>query len=238
MNSFLVAMFVNNFLPSNIGGDVVRIRDTARTAGSKTLATTVVLADRGLGVLGLVIIAACGSTLAARGSATIGPIGPSVLWAALAVVIGGTALLLAFPDLIGRLVRPLRAFHAEWVDARIALLTTAMLRFRQAPGALVGGLVASILVQATLVAFFAAVAAAIHLTVPLGHLAIVVPVSFIVQMLPVSVGGLGVREATFGVYLSAIGVPLEQAIALAFIGAVLVMLFSISGDAAYLARRR
>ena len=39
--SFLVATFFNNFLPSNIGGDVVRISDTAKAAGSKTLATTV-----------------------------------------------------------------------------------------------------------------------------------------------------------------------------------------------------
>ncbi len=29
LNSYLVATFMNNFLPSNIGGDVVRIGDTA-----------------------------------------------------------------------------------------------------------------------------------------------------------------------------------------------------------------
>ncbi len=29
LGSFLVANFFNNFLPSNIGGDVIRIRDTA-----------------------------------------------------------------------------------------------------------------------------------------------------------------------------------------------------------------
>jgi uncharacterized membrane protein YbhN (UPF0104 family) len=56
-SSFLVATFFNNFLPSNIGGDVVRVADTAPAAGSKTLATTVVLLDRGLGLLGLVLIA-------------------------------------------------------------------------------------------------------------------------------------------------------------------------------------
>src|SRR5262245_42333442 len=67
-NSFLVATFFNNFLPSNIGGDVVRIRDTARAAGSKTLATTVVLLDRGLGLMGLVLVAACGASLAAAGA--------------------------------------------------------------------------------------------------------------------------------------------------------------------------
>ena len=35
LNSYLVATFFNNFLPSNIGGDVIRIRDTAGKAGSK-----------------------------------------------------------------------------------------------------------------------------------------------------------------------------------------------------------
>ena len=62
--SFLVAMFFNNFLPSNIGGDVIRIRDTAKSAGSKTLATTVVLVDRGLGLMALVLVAALGATAA------------------------------------------------------------------------------------------------------------------------------------------------------------------------------
>src|SRR5258707_324633 len=44
--SMSVALFFNNFLPSNLGGDVVRIADTAKVARSKTLAATVVLADR------------------------------------------------------------------------------------------------------------------------------------------------------------------------------------------------
>jgi uncharacterized protein (TIRG00374 family) len=62
ISSFLVATFFNNFLPSNIGGDVIRIADTAPAAGSKTLATTVVLLDRGIGLLGLVLMAAIGAT--------------------------------------------------------------------------------------------------------------------------------------------------------------------------------
>ena len=64
--SFLVATFFNNFLPSNIGGDVIRITDTAPAAGSKTLATTVVLIDRGLGLLGLALMAATGASLMQR----------------------------------------------------------------------------------------------------------------------------------------------------------------------------
>ena len=65
-SSFFVATFFNNFLPSNIGGDVIRIADTAPAAGSRTRAATVVLIDRGMGLLGLVLIAAVGATLTVR----------------------------------------------------------------------------------------------------------------------------------------------------------------------------
>ena len=62
--------------------------------------------------------------------------------------------------------------------------------------------------------------------------------SFIVQMAPVSVNGLGVREATFSYYFARLGLPLESALALSFLGAVLLMIFSLSGAAAYIARQR
>ena len=82
LGSYLVANFFNNFLPSNIGGDVVRIRDTARPAGSKTLATTIVLVDRVLGLMGLVLVAALGATVAATAHGKpASPIWPSWLWA-------------------------------------------------------------------------------------------------------------------------------------------------------------
>ncbi len=58
VGSYLVATFFNNFLPSNIGGDVVRIRDTTEGAGSKTVATLIVLIDRALGLIGLLVVAA------------------------------------------------------------------------------------------------------------------------------------------------------------------------------------
>ncbi len=77
IGSFLVATFFNNFLPSNIGGDVVRIRDTAGPANSRTLATTIVLVDRGLGLLALVLVAALGAS-ASQPSLRGGPARPAV----------------------------------------------------------------------------------------------------------------------------------------------------------------
>ena len=68
------------------------------------------------------------------------------------------------------------------------------------------------------------------------HLAVIVPISFVVQMAPVSVNGFGVREATFTYYFSRIGLPIESALVVSFMGAGLIILFSLSGAVAYLLR--
>jgi uncharacterized membrane protein YbhN (UPF0104 family) len=237
VSSFLVATFFNNFLPSNIGGDVVRITDTAPAAGSKTLATTVVLIDRGIGLLGLVLMAAIGATAGPRLADATGGLGASVLWAGfgVAAVIATPALLM--PRGLARLLAPLRILHPEWVDERIGRLTTALARFREAPGALGACFAGAIFVQAVLVGFYLAIAHSMQIPVGFAELAVIVPVSFVVQMLPVSMNGFGVREATFGFYFRLLGLPLESALLVSFTGAALIMLFSLSGGITYLGRR-
>jgi glycosyltransferase 2 family protein len=69
-------------------------------------------------------------------------------------------------------------------------------------------------------------------------LAVIVPVSFVVQLLPVSVNGFGVREATFTFYFTRIGQPIESALLLSLVAQALVMIFSLAGAAVYIARRR
>jgi hypothetical protein len=75
-----------------------------------------------------------------------------------------------------------------------------------------------------------------HVPIAFSELAVIVPISFIVQMLPVSVNGFGVREATFGFYFTHLGLSLESALLVSFTGAALIMLFSLSGGIAYLGR--
>ncbi len=232
LRSYLVATFFNNFLPSNIGGDVIRVRDTARVAGSRTRAATVVLVDRGIGLLALVFIAAIGASLASASSPVIAALGPGLLWLALGVGTLAGGIVLLKPGAVGRLLAPLKALHQEWVEERIGRLVGALARFRETPAALALGFGGAIVVQAVLVLFYAAIARAINVPIPLAHLAVLIPLSFIVQMAPVSVNGLGVREATFSYYFARLGLPLESALALSFLGAALVMLFSLSGGVA------
>jgi glycosyltransferase 2 family protein len=237
--SFLVATFFNNFLPSNIGGDVIRIADTAPAARSKTLATTVVIIDRGIGLLGLVLIAALGASAAARfRPSDLGPVNAGMLWAGFAAAaVAATPALLA-PETFLRLLHPLRLLHIEWIDKRLERLTITLTRFRETPAALAGCFAGAVVVQGVLVAFYVAIAHSMRIPIGFAELALIVPVSLIAQMLPISMNGFGVREATFGFYFTRLGLPLESALLLSFVGAAVIMLFSLSGGAVYLARMR
>ncbi len=237
-SSFLIATFFNNFLPSNIGGDVIRIADTAPAAGSKTLATTVVLIDRGIGLLGLVLIAAIGATIGPRVfGPSAGALGAGVLWAgfAVATIIAAPAVLM--PRRFARILQPLRVLHPEWIDERIGRLTAALGRFRESPASLGGCFVGAVVVQTLLVTFYLAIAQSMRIPVGFAELAVIVPITFIVQMLPLSLNGFGVREATFGFYFARLGLPLESALVVSFMGAALIMLFSLSGGVTYALRR-
>jgi hypothetical protein len=142
------------------------------------------------------------------------------------------------PHAFARLLHPLRALHPAWVDERLARLTAALARFGQAPGALAAGFMGAVGVQAVLVAFYLAIAHSMRIPGSFAELAVIVPISFIVQMVPLSMNGFGIREATFGFYFSRLGLPLESALLVSFMGAALIMLFSLSGAVAYLGRGR
>jgi hypothetical protein len=215
---------------------VVRIADTSQPARSRTLAASVVLVDRGIGLLGLVLLAAVAASVATTAGSAEGPVPSYMLWLGF-----GSALAIALPAVLAprgleQLLKPLRAFNPEWVGARLQQLTGVFTRFRQAPGALVGCFMGAVLVQALLVAFYAAVAHSIEVPVSLWHMAVVVPISFLVQMLPISVNGFGLREATFSFYFTRLGLPIEAALVVSLVGAGLVMLFSLSGAAVYVTR--
>jgi uncharacterized membrane protein YbhN (UPF0104 family) len=231
--SYLVALFFNNFLPSNIGGDVVRIRDSARPAGSTTLATTVVLVDRILGMMGLVLVAACGASLAASGAL---PILPVWLWLAFGAGAALSAPAVLAPDGFRRLLQPLSVLHPEWIERQLDKLTGVLSRFRQRPAALLGCFCGAVFVQAVTVVFYLAAAHALRIPIGPWDLAVIVPLSFVVQMAPISINGFGVREATFTFYFSRLGLPIESALLVSLVPTVLVILFSMTGAVVYVAR--
>jgi len=216
--SFWVASFFNNFLPSNIGGDVVRIADTSKPAGSKTLATTVVLVDRLLGLFALLTVGAFGAV-----SARLVGVDVPGAWGLQVAAFGALV--------------PVRALDHPWIHDRATLLQEAFLNFRARPSSLFGALAGALVVQVVIVVFYALAARSLAVPLPLFLAGVLVPVAMAVQMAPVSINGFGVREAVFSFFFVRFGLGVEAAVAVSLLGTALVMLFSMGGGALFLMRR-
>ena len=233
--SIWVSMFFNNFLPSNIGGDVVRITDTAPEAGSKTLATTVVLVDRALGLTALLVVAAVGAFVASLTGIDVP--GSRWLWLACAALIASAIFVIAMPDFVGHLLAPVRALNKPWVTERAQRLEQAVLRFGKAPAVVAGAFGGAIVVQVTVVAFYLLTAKGLSVPLPILLGAVLIPVSLAVQMAPISINGFGVREAVFAFFFRRFGLPADAAVALSLVSTGMVMGLSLIGGLLFVKRR-
>lgn len=233
--SIWVSLFFNNFLPSNIGGDVVRIADTAGAAGSKTLATTVVLVDRVIGLTALVVTASVGAFAASLAGIHIP--GARWLWIAVAIGLAVAIPVIAIPKLTAYPLRQLRLLKRPWVDVRVQRLEDAIIRFRKAPAALIGAFAGALVVQITIVAFYLLTAQGLAVPLPILLGAVLIPVSLVVQMAPLSINGFGVREAVFAFFFRRFGLPIDAAVALSLVSTGLVMGLSLVGGFMFLRRR-
>ena len=233
--SIWVSMFFNNFLPSNIGGDVVRIADTAPAAGSKTLAMTVILVDRVLGLTALVIIASSGAFVASMLGVHI----PGARWLWIASALGAVAAIsvIAMPQLVGHALLPVRALNKPWLTERAQRLEDAVIRFRNAPSAVAGAFAGAMAVQITIVAFYLLTAEGLSVPLPILLGAVLIPVSLVVQMAPISINGFGVREAVFAFFFRRFGLPTDAAVALSLVSTGMVMGLSLVGGFFFLRRR-
>ena len=233
-NSFLVATFFNNFLPSNIGGDVVRVADTAPYAGSKTVATTIVLLDRVLGLIALLALAAAASGLAA--AAGIPLTGVGYIWVALAALLGGLLFVLRYPQRFARMMHAIAGGRGAGIQVRLLNLLGTVARFAEHPRRLAVAFGGALAVQMLLVLFYMCAARSLSVPFPLMAASVVVPISFVVQMVPVSINGFGVREAVFAFFFASLGLNVGSALTLSLGSAALVMLFSLTGGAVFLLR--
>jgi uncharacterized protein (TIRG00374 family) len=232
--SYLVAAFFNNFLPSNIGGDVIRVRDSSRLTGSTTTSVAVVAIDRilGLGALWLLALGA----FVVGGAAVRHLAGARVVLLALGAAFATVAYVFFRPGTAGRVVGASGLRRVPLVREKFEIVQSAVNVYRHRLPALLLALAASVGLQALLVWYYYAVALALGVPLTLSACFLMVPLCTLVQTLPVSFNGWGLRESLFIVYFGQVGLPRESALAVSLVGAGLIVVLSLSGAVVWLSR--
>ena len=98
--------------------------------------------------------------------------------------------------------------------------------YAEHPRTLAGAFLLSVAYQLSWIATNAAAAAALRLAIPPAFVALMVPISDIVGLIPIFFNNLGAREGTFVVLLDRLSIPAATSLALAFL--VLVIRLAIS----------
>jgi glycosyltransferase 2 family protein len=232
--SYLVATFFNNFLPSNIGGDVVRVRDSSRLTGSTTTSLAVVAIDRILGLGALYVLALVAFL-------TGGPMvrelaGARSVLLALGLVFGGLAYVFFRPGIARRVVSASGLARFPWAIKRFETVQSAVHVYRAQVHAVWMAFLGSVALQAIVVYYYFTVARALRIPLPLSACFLMVPLCTLVQTVPISFNGWGIRESVFILYFRQVGLGRDSALAFSLVGAGLIVLMSLSGAIVWTAR--
>jgi uncharacterized protein (TIRG00374 family) len=232
--SYLVATFFNNFLPSNIGGDIVRVRDGSRLTGSTTSSLTVVGIDRMLGLGALWVLGAFAFVLAGPKLRELAGARAVLLGLGLVFVVLG--VLFFRPGIARRLMALSRLNAVDWARRRFEVVQAAVHSYRAQVGTVWLAFAASLALQALVVVYFFAIARALLIPLAASAAFLMVPLCTLLQAVPVSFNGWGLREGLFALYFSQVGLPRESALAFSLTGAGLIILLSLSGAVVWMAR--
>lgn len=206
----LAGHFVSNVLPTTIGGDVLRVSRLSRDTGESPGTFASVVLERVTGWLVLPVITLIGLAvnpgLRALGSATLVAFGLAVATLTLLAV---TLWAVSSPRFGARVT--MRDGWRRFAGA----VHLGVTQIRAHPRSAAQVLAAGFAYQFVLVLSAVAAARALGLQ-PAGLTALLAffPAVLIVQVLPIGISGLGIREGAFVLFLGPLGVATEQAIAL------------------------
>jgi len=194
---YAAGLFANLCLPSIVGGDVLR----AVLAGKRTNRPEAVviggLADRASDVLALTILITGGAVFAGQ---TL----PGT-WQLVLIVVMGLAGVAAATGALLVLRRPLTSWPPR-IRRKLGRTLVALRRLATRPGTALAALSLSLAIQASFVTLNAIIGEAIGIVQPLSVWFLAWPVAKLSGLLPISLGGLAIREATLAAMLAPFGV--------------------------------
>ena len=226
--SVIVAGFFRQFLPSTIGGDAIRMIDSVRWGTAASVAATALVVDRLTGLVVLIFFAM--GALAFSGPIVTNVSAMLVLvFAASAAVLGCVWLIFSPSAGVVRLGKALSDRLPSKVAGLANKIAEATRAYRGNHKALIRALVISLLLQINLVTFYFLIALALGFRIDYHVFYFIVPIAVFTMMLPISINGIGLREAIWNLLLGAFGITSAAALAFAWLEYGLFLLAGLVG---------
>lgn len=231
---YWVGVFFNNVLLGNIGGDALRIYDIRRLTGSSRRGAAATVMDRFIGLFSTCTLALAAWVLMAEvrvvGLVTV--LGP--VWLALAILLAA--------GLSRRLGNRLQGLADRFLPDRgariFAEVRDSVFVYRQRTRllALAWGISMGVQFSRILVYWTAGLAVGLEMST-LPYFIGFQPLAAVIAALPISIGGLGIREGVLVELFGRVGIIESQAFALSLLGYAAGIAASLLGGIAFIVRR-
>jgi len=211
---YYLGFFANNFIPSGFGGDLVKVVTLRQSHGHGSEALSSVLMERVTGLVGSSLIA-IGALLWNTSAHAADVDLPLALWALILVTALGVPVAFfvarwADPIAVLRRIYP-RASSLPFYDKFERLVNTI---HRYPLNALLAALLISLPFTLNLIFVQVTIADALGVHLPFGVFALFVPIIALINLLPITFNGLGLREGIYTFLFVPVGVPAATAVSM------------------------
>ncbi len=227
---YLVGVFFNNMLPTNVGGDVVRSYEVGKRISDPATGLATVFVERLTGLVVLVALAVIAVM------ANLDRIDNPVLTLAVAAACVGLIAItwVAFnPMMLELLIRWSPEAIARQL-ARLRKFQTALHRYRGQRRLFVNSVILSLIFNAGAILYMYVAVFAFHESVSLRGVLFVVPISMVVGMAPFAFNGVGLQEWACVLLFPRVGVSASGALSAMLLVRAITLITAAIGGLLYL----
>ncbi len=224
---YFMGTFFNQLLPSATGGDLLRIYYVYKQRHGTAAAISPVIMERVIGLASMIALVAAVLPFADAGNELVASLLGVVPVLLLLVVVG--FILLGFSRTYWSLHRFFEHWNGYKIVAALLRITEASHRYVNRPGILAQMVGLSVGMQLVEIGTFWVLGDGVGAPLGYGTYLIAVPLIFVAAALPISVGGLGVREMAAVALFTGLGMGATDAAAVALLYIPVLIVSSLPG---------
>ena len=230
--SYAGGVFFSLFLPSSIGGDVARSIDLAKYSQKPKEIVATVLLDRLSGYVGLVIVVLL--TLLAGWQEISKDLTVLITIGVIVWILAVVLLVLFNKFLYQGINKILHLLKSDKIRETLKSLFYEIHYFRKNKKILFYNIMVSFVIQLAGPVVFYVTALSLGVTgISIIYFFIFIPIIGAITLLPISLGGFGVRENTAVILFAKAGLAGSSAVAIAFLNSIFILVYGIIGGLIY-----
>lgn len=229
LSSFSAGLFFNLLLPSAIGGDILRSLDfIARTHKPKEVLSSIFL-DRLSGYIGLDIVLISSLIIGYRLIKDKDILWITSIFSIFLILI----LLFLFNNFLYSKLNYLLSLFKNRFFYILKEIHQCIYYFKNKKFIVLFNLSISLIIQLLLCFVFFIISLSLGISIKIEYFFIFIPIIGVITILPISLGGLGLREASTIFFFSKIGIPKDICLAMALINSIFFMILACLGGIIY-----